>query len=120
VFLEEVAAHPERFMFHVPSSTALELIAGGAVTNSGTAVWSLWDGYLRGRSGAALTAQLAEHGIAMPHLHTSGHASVRDLRRLVGAIGPSCIVPIHSEAGDRYTDLFANVECHADGEWWEA
>ena len=55
----------------------------------------------------------------MPQVHTSGHASVKDLRRLVGAIRPSRVVPIHSEAGDRYRDLFTGVDCHADGDWWE-
>jgi ribonuclease J len=119
VFLEEVAAHPERFMFHVPSSTARELIRGGALTSTGTAAWSLWDGYLRQRSGLALAALLAQHQIAMPQMHTSGHASVKDLRRLVGAIRPARVVPIHSEAGDRYPDLFDGVDCHADGDWWE-
>ena len=119
VFLEEVAARPERFVFHVPSSTARELIRGGALTSAGTAVWSLWDGYLRQRSGLALASLLAQHEIPMPQVHTSGHASVKDLRRLVGAIRPSRVVPIHSEAGDRYRDLFAGVDCHADGDWWE-
>lgn len=119
VFLEEIAGHPERFLFHVPSSTARELIRGGALSQSGTAVWSLWDGYLRQPSGCALTALLRENNIPMPQLHTSGHASVPDLRRLVGAVRPTRVIPIHSEAGDRYAGLFPGVECHADGDWWE-
>ncbi len=41
IYLEEVAAAPEKFVFHVPSSTAHELIRGGALTNAGSAVWSL-------------------------------------------------------------------------------
>lgn len=119
VFLEEVAAHPEQFVFHVPSSTARELIRAGALTSAGSAAWSLWEGYLRQRSGIELVKLLATHDIAMPHLHTSGHASVKDLRRLVDAVQPGRVVPIHSEAGSRYPELFPNVECHADGEWWE-
>ncbi len=119
IFLEEVVSHPERFVFHVPSSTARELVSAGALTDAGTTAWSLWDGYLSQRSGAQLTALLAEHKIPMPHLHTSGHASVKDLRRLVDAVLPTRLVPIHSEAGDRYRELFPGVECHADGDWWE-
>jgi ribonuclease J len=98
VFLEEVAEHPERFVFHVPSSTAAEIIHGTALTSVGTAVWSLWDGYLRHQSGSRLSRLLEDHAIAMPHLHTSGHASVKDLRRLVDAVQPVRVVPIHSEA----------------------
>jgi len=119
VFLDEVAADPGRFVFHVPSSTARELVRAGALTRVGTAVWSLWDGYLSQRSGTQLVTHLADHKIPMRHLHTSGHASVKDLRRLVDAVRPSRVVPIHSEAGDRYPDLFPGVECHTDGDWWE-
>lgn len=118
IFLEEVASHPEQFVFYVPSSTARELICAGALTDVGTAAWSLWDGYLRQRSGAQLTALLSQHKITMAHFHTSGHASVKDLRRLVDAVLPTRLVPIHSEAGDRYPELFPGVECHADGDWW--
>ncbi len=119
IYLEEVAAAPEKFVFHVPSSTAHELIRGGALTNAGSAVWSLWDGYLRQQSGVTLVELMAAHDIAMPHLHTSGHASVKDLRRLVDAVQADRVVPIHSEAGNRYPELFRNVESHGDGEWWE-
>jgi ribonuclease J len=118
-FPEELAAHAERFLFHVPSSTARELIAAQVLNRSGVAVWSLWDGYLAEPSGVALTGLLAENGIPLRHVHTSGHASVADLRRLVAALDPKRVVPIHSEAADRFSELFPRVDCHDDGTWWE-
>ncbi len=42
-----MAAEPERWMLHVPSSTAAELVRSGVLDASGVAVWSLWDGYLK-------------------------------------------------------------------------
>jgi ribonuclease J len=119
VFPEELAEHPERFLLHVPSSTARELIAADLLDSRGVVAWSLWDGYLRDRSGMALTNLLEQHGIKLVHVHTSGHASVPDLRRLVAAIDPKRVVPIHSEAADRFSELFPRVEPHDDGEWWE-
>lgn len=119
VYLEEVAADPGRFVFHVPSSTVQELIRHGALGPAGTAVWSMWDGYLRDRSGVRLRALLDEQGIPMPHIHTSGHASVADLGRLVAALSPGRLIPIHSEAGSRFGALFPNVELQSDGSWWE-
>lgn len=53
------------------------------------------------------------------HHHTSGHAHVDDLGRLVGAFSDARVVPIHSEATDRFADHFPRVEEHADHEWWE-
>ena len=120
VFPEELAEHPERFLLHVPSSTGRELITADILNRRGVVAWSLWDGYLRDRSGIALTALLEQHGINLVHVHTSGHASVPDLRRLVAAVDPKRVVPIHSGAGDRFADLFPRVEPHPDGTWWEA
>jgi ribonuclease J len=119
VYLEEVAADPARFVFHVPSSTVQELVRHGALGAEGAAVWSLWGGYLRDRSGVRLRTLLEEQGIPMPHIHTSGHASVADLGRLVAALSPDRLIPIHSEAGSRFGELFPNVELHSDGSWWE-
>jgi ribonuclease J len=119
VFPEELAADPGRFVFHVPSSTVRELVAAGVLGPEGVAVWSLWGGYLTDPSGVALTALLDGQGIPLVHLHTSGHASVPDLRRLVEAVDPKRVVPIHSEAAGRFSALFPRVECHDDGAWWE-
>jgi ribonuclease J len=120
VFPDELAEHSERFLFHVPSSTFGELVRCGALTSDGAAVWSLWEGYLRQPSGAGLLKLLARSGITLEHIHTSGHASVTDLKRLVNAVAPTKVVPIHSVAGDRFSSLFPRVERHADCEWWQA
>lgn len=85
IYLEEVAAAPEKFVFHVPSSTAHELIRGEALTNAGSAVWSLWDGYRRQQSGVTL---VGAHGrarhchAAPPHIGTCvGEGSPAPRRR---------------------------------------
>ena len=82
-------------------------------------LWSLWAGYLREGSGRRLEQRVRETGLDFAMLHTSGHASVKDLRRLVDAVRPGRVVPMHSEATDRFAELFPRVERHADGEWWE-
>jgi ribonuclease J len=80
---------------------------------------SLWEGYLNMLSGVALRELLAEHQISLTSVYTSAHAAVFDLRRLVEACGPTKVVPIHSEAGDRFAELFLGVESHAEGNCWE-
>ena len=119
VFVEELAASPERFAFHVPSSTVYELIRGGALDASGVAVWSLWEGYLAEPSGRRLRQALHDASIPFTSIHTSGHASVKDLQRLVEALRPDRLVPMHSEATDRFKELFLRVEQHRDNEWWQ-
>jgi ribonuclease J len=52
-------------------------------------------------------------------VHTSGHASPDDLKRLVAALNPKMLVPIHTDAPERYSELYPYVTAHTDGEWWE-
>lgn len=61
---------------------------------------------------------LEENRIPMQTIHTSGHASVVDLKRFATAIGAKRLVPIHSFVPERFGDLFDNVERKRDGEWW--
>lgn len=118
VYVEELAASPEKFAFHVPSSTVFELIRGEALDASGVAVWSLWEGYLAEPSGQRLRQALHDASIHFTSIHTSGHASVKDLQRLVTALRPGWVVPMHSQATDRFKELFQRVEQHPDNEWW--
>jgi ribonuclease J len=82
------------------------------------AVWSQWEGYLQDGPGAKLKSDLADLGVPFEVIHTSGHASVPDLKRLATAICASRLVPIHTFEGDRFQDYFKNVTRRQDGEWW--
>jgi ribonuclease J len=62
---------------------------------------------------------LARHAIPKQSIHTSGHASPTDLKKLVAAINPQKVIPIHSFMPERYPELFPNVEAQDDGEWRE-
>lgn len=84
-----------------------------------TAIWSQWSGYLEDGAGLKFKAELAGRGIELNLIHTSGHASIADLRRLSKAINPKALVPIHTFAGDQFSTLFSNVVRRQDGEWWE-
>ena len=119
VFSEELAAEPGQFLLHVPSSTVPELLRAGAVNRSGLVVWSLWEGYLDAPSGQTFTASLSAAGVPLTSAHTSGHASIADLQRLVASVAPERVVPIHTEAPHRYATLFPNVVQRHDGEWWQ-
>jgi len=119
VFLEELGGDPARFVFHVAASTIPELLGHGVLDQRGMAVWSMWEGYMRKVSGERTLRRLADSSVDVATVHTSGHASVGDLRRLADAVNPVRLVPVHSEAAGRFTELFDSVELHNDGEWWE-
>jgi len=82
-------------------------------------VYSMWDGYLRDERSEPFLKWPDRHGLPMVKVHTSGHASIRDLKRLADAIRPRRLVPVHSFGPDRYSDYFDNVDIRGDGEWWK-
>jgi ribonuclease J len=80
-------------------------------------IWSQWDGYLSANED--FQAELTARGVPLEVVHTSGHASVMDLKRLVEAMAPDVLVPVHTFEGEQYPALFGgDVRRHADGEWW--
>jgi len=83
-------------------------------------IWSQWDGYLPSPANQAFQAKLAERGVTLEVIHTSGHASIVDLKRLAEAMAPDVLVPVHTFEGDRFSEIFGmNVCRRLDGEWWE-
>lgn len=118
IFLQEIAANPRDFVVMIQGSTLPELARAGCLAG-GRAIWSLWPGYLSQPSGKHVTRTLDEHGVPLTQLHASGHARVSDLQTLAGALAPARVVPIHTAAPERFSELFDRVEPHPDGEWWE-
>ncbi|MGW9819319.1 ribonuclease J [Methylorubrum extorquens] len=110
---------PRAAMLFRPAMMADIDALGDEAWSGAKAIWSQWDGYLREGPGAKVRSDLAERGVPLEVIHTSGHASIADLRRLSEAIRPDALVPIHTFDGDRFTSLFSNVVRRNDGEWWE-
>jgi ribonuclease J len=82
-------------------------------------VWSQWEGYLTSPANEEFRGKLAARGVALESIHTSGHASIMDLKRMAEALAPDVLVPVHTFEGDRYPELFGAHVCRRlDGEWW--
>jgi len=52
----------------------------------------------------------------LTHIHTSGHAFVRTLKKVVKVLKPKTIIPIHTLYPNLYETLFPNVRLVSDGE----
>jgi ribonuclease J len=64
----------------------------------------MWEGYPKRESTSAVRTWLAGRNISMEVIHTSGHASVADLKRFAAALAPQRLVPIHSFATERSSE----------------
>ena len=116
---------PEQLAEHAPRSVMLfrawmlrDLERATALSGA-RVIWSQWEGYLAEGSGANLKSDCEARGIPFEIIHTSGHASISDLKRLAAAVRPRALVPIHTFEAQRFPKLFENVVLHQDGEWWE-
>ena len=119
IYPEELLARRDRIVMLFRESMIGDVERCGCL-DSAFLVWSLWPGYLRDDDNEGdLSRFLARHGIPMEIHHTSGHASIKDLCRLVAAIRPTRVVPVHTFAPERFEDHFPSVELHDDSAWWD-
>ena len=81
-------------------------------------IYSMWDGYLKEEKQQEFLAWLDEHKIPMHKCHTSGHASLHDLKRLRSAFGSAVAVPVHCAEPEVFEKSFDRVVRHEDNEWW--
>jgi ribonuclease J len=75
--------------------------------SDGHFIYSQWDGYktLPGKIKDFLDF-ITSKGMPITDIHTSGHADLPGLKRMVEAVKPKTIVPIHTFEAERYGDLF--------------
>lgn len=119
LFPKDLAPRSNHLVMTFRQSMASDLVQAGCLAGA-TAIWSMWEGYLARPSCKSTLEFFEKHDIKCRTIHTSGHAFIPDLQRLVKAFHPKRVVPIHTSAPNRFRELFSGVavEIRHDGEWW--
>ena len=81
----------------------------------GLFVYSLWSGYRESEYQKKFEDFLNRKGFKIDMLHTSGHATVSDIHRVITELEPKQIIPIHTMSPDSFTGLSENVVMREDG-----
>lgn len=69
-------------------------------------VYSLWEGYLKEEhADQALINFIKGHENRVEHLHTSGHAYVETIAKLIKMTNPRKIIPMHTECADEFKEI---------------
>ncbi len=79
-------------------------------------IYSMWTGYLKEDSMKNMLKFIKNNNMDFYHIHTSGHASINTLKKMVYAINPKAIIPIHSFYPEQYIKLGGKVIRLKDGE----
>jgi ribonuclease J len=95
-----------------------EIEAAGIPTKS-VLFYSQWAGYMTEPSFKPTEVFCRKYGIDILQAHTSGHATVNDLKRFADALKPKTLVPIHTFGAEKFHRLFNNVKELKDGEVFE-
>jgi ribonuclease J len=114
---EEIDEKAARIVMTVRPSMDYE-IKGLEHIRGGTLVYSMWEGYKENKNTEQFLASLTKRGAAITTIHTSGHADYYALQKMIAAVSPRELVPIHTAEGKRYQDIFpeANVKQVTNGE----
>jgi ribonuclease J len=66
----------------------------------------MWEGYLKPEhADKALINFIIGHEADMIPLHTSGHAYVETIAKLIEMTNPKVIIPMHTECADEFTKI---------------
>lgn len=117
IYPETLAEAAPRSVFLFRPLHAPDFEDSGALDGA-VLVYSQWEGYLRDGSLRHFQGWIEASRIPMVSIHTSGHASVSDLKRLVTAVEPRHLIPIHTFERDTYVERFGRATVLDDGEWF--
>lgn len=81
----------------------------------GLFIYSMWQGYRSSNYQKRFEKFLTKQDFTICPIHTSGHASVTDIQRLISGLNPKRIVPIHSMEPHLLKEFSDKVEVKEDG-----
>ncbi len=114
--LPEINENKNKFLMLARDNSIFPKIIEGINKIEGAKIiYSMWDGYLTDK----FKEYCAGKGLSIEEVHTSGHATIEDLKTFAAAINPKTLIPIHTFEKDKYPGLFSNVKVLSDGETFE-
>lgn len=99
ISIDEIIKNPQKYVIKGNSKINAKIFEKVSKEDLNI-IFSMWKGYLEKPN------YLDEYKDIITHIHTSGHAYIKDLQKFVDRIKPKYIIPIHTESKNKYKDLF--------------
>ena len=111
VSYDDFARSPERYVMLVRPTTLSYLQQIKAMHIR--LIKSIWNGYWDDPNTERFRHWVEGRCEVVKDIHSSGHADIQSLQRIVEHIRPQTIVPIHTDAPKQFCDIFVNnnVKC---------
>lgn len=82
----------------------------------GLFIYSMWGGYLKESSMKPVLKFINDNSMKFEHLHTSGHASIETLEKVLRELRPKLLIPIHSFNPEKFKNIYGNIKLLRDNE----
>lgn len=112
---KEIRENAGRLVILVRPSMVDDLVIAGEL-EGGDFVYSQWAGYKAEEDVQSLLKLAEKKGMKYHEIHTSGHADVKSLKKIVERLKPKAVAPIHTESPEGYERLGKPVRMMRDGE----
>lgn len=113
--IREIVEHREDMVLKLPVS-ALKKISKNLISEKPFQnvkfIFSMWQGYLE--EDGNYKDFCSEYNAALIQIHVSGHAYLKDLKKLSDALKPKKLIPIHTLSGKDFGSYFKNVVRYDD------
>ena len=94
-----------------PSYGIRKAFAKKGYIEGSTLIYSMWSKYFENEK-----PFWDEYSISPMHVHTSGHAGVKQLKEFASAFNPTAVIPIHTLSSDKFPEYFGSkVRMFFDG-----
>jgi ribonuclease J len=103
-----------RILVQIRPGMQSDLRAIGGLEGS-VLIYSQWAGYMEEKPTKDFLCAIRAMGIDVVQLHTSGHATVNALQRLVDILQPKTLIPIHTEHAEQFGRFGVPLENLSDG-----
>ena len=112
---QEIDENRNKIFMLVRPSTQIDLERITELSGS-VLIYSLWEGYLESDYVLGFMEWLTDKGVIIKNIHSSGHADYNTLKELANTINPKTLIPIHTIASEKYSDLYPQVKHSGDGQ----
>jgi ribonuclease J len=115
--MERIAAYPSKYLMLVRANSLLTKIVDKLPDCEGIKlIWSMWGGYITGVD--VFSRFCRDYGFVgkWELIHCSGHATIKDLEKVVKSVHPKHLVPIHTFHPEAYETFGMPVRYLSDGE----
>ncbi|MEQ8426309.1 MAG: MBL fold metallo-hydrolase [Gammaproteobacteria bacterium] len=113
IYMDEILNNPDKYLMTFRPSMTKDFDPLFE-KNSSSLIYSMWEGYLKESN---IPDWCQKHNINIFNIHTSGHSTISDMKRLASSLKPKNLLPIHTTKKHDFIDNFENVRVCEDMNW---